>query len=325
MISLVDRLKETLWNESLLDDEEELLDNIENVTYDSDLKNPNGQFRRVFKFHDSLNKSYYKDNTINIISNNVIYNGGPSVVDIYPNTKKMKINGTISMNKTGIINQDIITKKLECVSLNTKDCGLFKDLNILISTKLKFESISDHKPISTCVLNNKGPIEFNNVFLKFDNNLNKILLLTPYLPIFNNFRSNCKLLIIHHSNIFENIKKDIKKIFKFPYTTTLSEYGVKNNVEIKNFRQLRSMLSSYKYKYIEDSIFDVNDNFKLNDLIDLKDAPFLNCIIITDGVDCLQFDKEDHKYNDHGNILGQIKNVYTKDKWRVTIFKYKNI
>lgn len=305
--------------ESLFDDEDEILSKSENDIYNITLQDPTSPFRNSFKISETSSVRY-NNGIINIIGN-VFHDDNKSINYFFPHAQKLNISGYLNIKQNPELNSTSIINKIECTSLNISSCKKFNQLHITINNKQN--SKRGLFSMYPCVFYNfANQMLFNDTYLKFNNIDKKIHMFTPKIPIFNEFRSNVETLLIYDKNIFKNIKNTLNDIFIFPFKTIVKEYGKEIDYEIKNFRMLRSMISSYKFKYCGQPIYNIRD-IKFIDILNISRCPYLHCVILTDGIDCLQFDREDKICNKHGNILNQTKDIYTKDGWRITLFKYK--
>lgn len=334
MIRLTDRLKKCLYNESLLDDEDMMLDNVDNEAYNNSIKNQNSPFRSSFMIVDMGTTKHipadevntYVDNkSVNILNKYVLHCDDRKLSDFFPKRNELSIAGLLNItNGSDTLSKDTIADKVYCKSLRVSHKSVIKNLHMIVSDNIKFDKKSNIKIFAPDVcmfgdsINSK---EFHNVFLKIENPKVKSLKISSIaIPIFDDFRCNCKKLSIYHPNIFKNSEKNLANLFEFPYKCDVLEYGIGRDLIIKNFKALEALAISRKYKLDCETAYKIKDDAKLTDFLNISNMPYLRCIEIFDSDCILQFDRGDKEY-DFGNMLGMSKNVYTKDNWRVTIRK----
>lgn len=326
MKRLVDKLRE-----SLLDNEEELSKNSDIIIYNKDLNNYKSNFRQSYKIVDLRTDKpcegeicYYDKDAININYEYVVHVDDKCISDFY-NVNKLRVAGVLEIeNGYDLLCSDNLADKVECCSFISSHANVFKNLNLTISDKLKFDNdyyVRVLRP--SCNFSGSGKCkEFNNIYIKFDSNYSKRIIITSQgVPKFNNFRSNCETIDIQHNDMFKYADKSLNDLFIFPYNTTLKEYGIERDVTIKNLKMLMSMIVSRKYRWCPGyNIFGLKET-KLKDIIDISKCPYLECLKLTDGVNCIQFDRGNKKKYRKGNILDWDRDIYTSDGWRVSVYK----
>lgn len=329
MISLFEKLKQSLITDSIFDDEEVMLDDVTTTVYNADILNINSLFRKSYKIQDKKSYdindacAYVEKNSIFINHDQVVHLDDTPINKFYNNTTDLYVGGLLKcIGGSEVLSDKTIAKNIICTSLITQGKSLFKDLHILCTNDIKFKKGKINKNSIQNVsfqysTNNK---EFDNVFIKILSKSTRILYINSLsIPKFKNMRCNCDEIIITGPDIFKNAANELNRFFSFPFTCNVYEYGINKDIVIKNFNILKT-LGSYKYKVDDDVFLKILKDSNLTDLIDISKCPYLKCLKITDCEYTLQFDNGDKKYNTK-NILSMYKNVYTKDRWRVSIYK----
>lgn len=324
MKGLVDRLRE-----SLLDDADELIAKTDFEVLKSHFNDPESPWRQYFKICkntllnqcDKQDTKFELDDKNLIIMNPIVNCTYNQVIQNLLDRNNMTIYGEFNfMNFKGDMNSDILPKSIKCCSLKTKNISNFKNLKIVIDNDMRFNGQKYTSPPSVCVFGASMDRKvFNNVFIK--SSTKNLMIMTNKFPQFNNFKCTCEYIYINGPRIFDESIKEINDIFAFPFNITVNEYGLEKELIIRDFKSLLSLTKSRKYKVSNNDtgMFKLSD-VKLSSIFDLSKSPHTKCIVVSDGDNILQFDNGQSKYN-KGNLLGSQKNIYTKDGWRVSIYK----
>lgn len=328
MKHILSKLRKVFVDESVFDDEKDIISKTCTPMYTDDLKDPNSYFRKSYICTEKDKKivknliGEVDDESVIICHRMVFHRNDIGISKFYNNRTKLKVCGSLILTGEGnIVSDDTLAKTIECHDLESINKSIFKNINITLDENLDYKG--EKLPgwwDSYCVFGGLDDEKlFDNVFIKM-NTKNKLVKITSKsIPVFNKVRCNCKELHIYGPDIFDNSKNKLTNLFEFPYNIKVKESSLDKYINIRDFKNLKSLAKFKKYKYNGDCAIKLKSCAKLSDLIDIKNFACLNVLQISDDEVTLQFDRSPlyHK----NNLLNSPQSTYTNDGWRITLYK----
>ena len=302
MMSLGAFVKERLLDkciiESLLDDEDDILDNMDSVVYDDMIKNPNSNFRtdfglydhdRLKKSHFEVGNSFYKDHTLGLSSRYVDQKTNISLKTYFPNLNSLKCGVYLNSARESIITDKSLANDVTCCQFVVKYGIGLSNINIHINPKQieKELKIFTTNITNTVVLEGYGNMTLNNVNIEWDRNtleVNRMILFRFFhdLPELKNVTGNAYGIGFYDSSFFDYDSLDkMFPIFEWPITVRVRDHKTGNDKDIvvKNLKKAKAICNNSKRYTLITQAFKLKPNAKVTDVIDiskLKDVKYVS-------------------------------------------------
>ena len=331
MITLNEYIKE-----SLLDDEDELLDNADKQVLLSRennwIKTGQPSYPGVYKYIDK--KLYLNDGNVNLLNGfGELLKDCKEVWAYEVNTGEFFKNNSMdntTLNCCTLYNNKYVSHvEINNTTINIENRSTLRDVldkYAPLDGKMNRYIVGNAKPVkffsNTCTLNNV------NINICDDHEYKNILFSCQKLPTLKNVKSNAESVIMYSPGLLKEAEtiNIMDKLFElgFKYEYVDNKKGVDVEKTIKNFKHIYTVInnrSKYNTNTLMYDIFKLRTDVKFSDYFPwVKDMPDLNDITIYDNNVMCIFRKR--KFHAKCNAMWSHYS-YTKDDWTVVIKQHK--
>lgn len=300
--------------ESLLDDEEDLMDNMDEIIYKQMINDPDSDFRIDFQCYNGnervkpdLSQSFYKDHILGINAMHINQNTNIPLKQYFPNVKELYCGAYLNKARESVISDKTVAEKLVCCQVNCHHTLGMNNIDIEINPKYLSKEL---KVGFLTSLNNfvklvgYGSCELNNVSINWDNSTNtnhRAIIFSHFhgIPKFKNVSGNAKRISIYDNMFFENNDVDkIFSIFEWPHKVMIRDHkkaGEDIEMTIKGLKKAKSIANNQNRYTLITQLFKLKKNAKLSDIIDIKKLPELETVVFRSNNVELVFTKKPEK------------------------------